>query len=194
MTRVLAIVLAFAAVAVPYASALELTIYPGVGIGKVRLGMTKAQAEHVLGRDPIVNAHEGAYTEFAWEFASWTVGFEHGHAVQISTSRAGQRTKKGIGFGSTWQAVVRAYPGGRCTWNAHPDFNTPTQEWPEYLVGHRGGSQTLYLFKRNAALVVNEVVVRTTLRALPEFAPGWVAACSGDWRHGSYPGIRFAHG
>ena len=68
------------------ASAIELTIHPGVGIGKVKLGMTQAQVQRVLGRDSFVNAREGTYTELAWDFASWTVGFKGRRAVQVSTS------------------------------------------------------------------------------------------------------------
>jgi hypothetical protein len=35
------------------ASAVESTIFPGVEIGKVKLGMTKAQVEWVLGSSPL---------------------------------------------------------------------------------------------------------------------------------------------
>jgi len=100
------------------AAAIELTITPGVGIGKVKLGMTKAQVERVLGRDRIVNAREGAYTELAWNYATFTVGFVRGRAVQISTSLANQLTKKKMGVGTTWLQLMRAYPGGQCTWNS----------------------------------------------------------------------------
>ena len=184
------------------ASAIELTIYPGVGIGKVRLGMTKAQVERILGRDRFVNAREGAYTEFAWDFASWTVGFQRGRAVQISTSLASQRTKKRIGPGTTWHALLRTYPGGRCTWNVRLDAGgAPTLYWAEYLVGHRVGSQTLYVFRnpipglgdKAGPPTVSEVVVRTTFRPLPEFGPNWIYRCSGDWRHAQAPKLRFVN-
>jgi hypothetical protein len=105
------------------ASAIELTIHPGVGIGKVRLGMTKAQAVRALGRDHFVNERQGAYTELAWDFGTWTVGFQRGRVVQVSTSLASQRTKKGVAPGrTTWRALMRAYPGGRCAYNgsSHP--------------------------------------------------------------------------
>jgi hypothetical protein len=182
---------------VPVAAGSELTIYPGVGIGKLKLGMTKSQVRHVLGRDALVNAREGAYTEYAWDFATWTVGFEQGHAVQIATTLASQRTTKRIGPGSTWPRVVRAYPGGRCAWNARPNFNSPAAEWPEYLVGHRGGTQTLFVFKpqtNNEPSVLNEVVVRTRFHPLSEFAASWPATCRGEWKHDAVPQIQLRHG
>jgi len=169
------------------ASAIESTIYPGVGIGKIKLGMTKAQVERFLGKDPLLNAREGAYTEFAWDFATWTVGFRRGRAVQISNGLRNQRTKLGIGVGSSWQAVMRAYPGGACGMNIN---NPQTAMWPEYLVGHRGGSQTMYVFTTldpTVPVVVREVIVRTTFRPLPEFASTWGIHCTGDWRHAQRP-------
>ena len=203
MRRAAAIALILGAVGVPSASAIESTIYPGVGIGHVRLGMTKAQVERVLGRTPLLNAREGAYMELAWNFGTWTVGFERGLAVQISTTLSSQRTKLGIGPGSTWRALMRAHPGGRCTWNVRmgADRRFLTALWPEYLIGHRGGSQTLYVFKPAVSVfkpvvnysstpVVDEVVVRTTFRPLPEFQPSWAWSCLGDWRHARLPGMR----
>jgi hypothetical protein len=58
-------VLVLAAVAASTASASELTIYPGVGIGKVKLGMTRAQVLRVLGKDYIVNGRNGSATSSA---------------------------------------------------------------------------------------------------------------------------------
>jgi hypothetical protein len=176
------------------ASATELTINPGVGIGKVKLGMTKAQVERVLGPGPLVNAREGPYTEFAWEFATWTVGFQRGRAVQVSTTLAGQRTKNGIGPGrSTWLALMRAYPGGRCTWAGRFDSNgNPWAYWLEYLVGRKGGSQTVYRFRsvEHSAPILMEVTVRTTFRPLPEFASNWPYRCAEDWQHAEIPRMR----
>ncbi len=194
MRRCSALIAVLTVVFVPSASAVESTIYPGVGIGKVKLGMTKAQAERFLGRDPLVNAREGSYTEFAWQFGAWTVGFQAGRAVQISISLASQRTRKGIGVGTKWRAVIRAYPGGRCAWNVN-DLQNLRAMWPEYLVGHGGGSQTLYVFKPvvNGSLpAIREVVVRKTFRPLPEFAQNFPYQCEGDWRHAETPPLHAA--
>jgi hypothetical protein len=179
------------------ASATELTIHPGVGIGKVRLGMSKAQVQRVLGRDSFVNAREGAYTEFAWDFASWTVGFKGGRAVQVSTSLRAQRTKKGIGPGTTWLQLMRAYPGGRCTWNGvFAADGAPRAWWPEYIVGHRGGTQTLYVFSgriSSSLPTVASVVVRSAFRPLPQFGATWPNRCGGDWRHAEKPELKFVN-
>jgi hypothetical protein len=201
--RALSCAAALALTLVPSASAIESTIYPGVGIGKVKLGMTKAQVESSLGNDHIVNAREAAYTELAWDFGSWTVGFKGGRAVQIATTLIRQRTTAKIGAGATWRALMRAYPGGRCTWNgSFTGDGSPTAYWLEYLVAHRGGTQTLYVFHhdasgfgiKNLGTVVNEVVVRAAFRPLPEFQRDWKMLCDGDWRHGEKPRLRFVNG
>jgi hypothetical protein len=48
-------VLVVAGVVASGASAMEETINPGVGIGKLKLGMTRAQVVRTLGRDYVVN-------------------------------------------------------------------------------------------------------------------------------------------
>lgn len=172
------------------ASAIELTIHPGVGIGKVRLGMTKAQVERVLGRDRILNGRDGAYTEFAWDYGTFIVGFVRGRTVEMSTSLRGQRTPKAVGVGSTWLQLMRSHPGGRCAVNV-PGNGPPSLE---YLLGHRGGTQTLWVFKPGFNLetpIVRLVVVRTSFRPLPQFRPPAPGAlrCVGDWRRERVPQV-----
>ena len=50
MARFTVVAVVAACALVPSASATESTIYPGVGIGKVKLGMTRAQVVRVLGK------------------------------------------------------------------------------------------------------------------------------------------------
>ena len=60
----------------------------------------------------------------------------------VSTTVHAQRTTTGAGPGAPWLEVVHAYPGGRCT------FNFVNYFWRlEYLVPHRGGTQTLFVFR-----------------------------------------------
>jgi len=171
------------------ASGTESTIYPGVGIGKVKLGMTKAQVERALGKPDLVNAREGAYTEYAWAFATWTVGFIHGRAVQVATTLASQRTPDRVGPGSTWQQLARAYPRGICTQNN----STTTGGLVELLVPHKGGTQTIYYvrqakgFGNDNAWHVAEVHVRTSWMPLPEFQTTWNSHCSSDWQTSAHP-------
>jgi hypothetical protein len=186
------LIAASAFVFVPSAAGVESTIYPGVGMGKIKLGMTKEQVERRLGSSHLLNAQDGAYTEWAWNFASWTVGFQGGRTVQISTTVRAQRTSKGIGPGTRASKLGRAYPGGRCTHAAALGSTTPLgapQFWPsygtEYLVARKGGGQTIFVLHREKIetpdkpfhfsnyQVVTDVYVRIAYKTLPEFAPDW---------------------
>ncbi len=191
------------------ASASESTIYPGVGIGKIKLGMSAAQVKKVMGRDFLLNNHETVagvrYVEYGWDFAHWTVTFEQRgtslRAVQIATDVQGQRTVKGIGIGTRWPAVRRAYPGGRCAFGNH---YSQFAWYLEYLVGHKGGTQTLFsleaIYDRSkvpARLIgykVIEVRVRQPFEPYPEFGPdarpidhcadGWQTTNTPRWQSG----------
>lgn len=185
----LAALLVAAAIARP-ASAAESTINPGVGIGKVKLGMTRAQVTRLLGGDYLVNKRGDGYLELGWDLGSWTVGFEKSRVVLVSTTLRAQRTAAGAGPGAAWLRVVRAYPGGRCT------FNFVNYFWrPEYLVPHRGGTQTLFVFRDVFDEKLNdvtgfraiEVTVRTPYERLPEFAPDWRDQCAPGWASTEVP-------
>jgi hypothetical protein len=82
------------------ASAMEETIYPGVGIGKVKLGMTRTQVVRALGKDYVVNKSGSSYTELGWNFSSWTIRLRDGRAVEVGTALQGQRTTKRVGPGT----------------------------------------------------------------------------------------------
>jgi hypothetical protein len=177
--------------AVP-AAAVESTIYPGIGIGKIKLGATQRQVERRLGSTHILNAHDDAYTEWAWQFGAWTVGFRGGRVVQISTTVRAQQTAKRVGPGTPASTLVKAYPGGRCTHAVALGSTTPLGSpnfWrnygTEYLVAHKGGGQTIFVLHRKKietpdqpfhssnTQVVTDVYVRTAFRPLPEFGPDW---------------------
>ena len=174
-------------------SATESTIYPGVGIGKVKLGMTVAQVKHALGRDYLVNSRNRGYLELGWNFGSWTVGFKSGRVVLVSTTLRAERTRAGAGPGALWLRVLHAYPGGRCT------FRLANYFWRvEYLVTHRGGTQTLFVFRdvfnrakgKLTGYSVLEVDVRTPYERLPEFAPGWRDQCASGWANTAVPRLK----
>jgi hypothetical protein len=153
--------------------------------------MTRAQVERMLGRDWILNAREGAYTELVWNYGSFGVGFVRGRAVEVSTSLRNERTRKGIGVGSTWLQLMRAYPGGQCAVNA------PSNRRPcfEYLLADRGGTQTLWVFKpwynHNRTPIVRLVFVRTAFRPLPpHFSPEpGMLRCIGNWQSEPHPRV-----
>ena len=192
----LAAALVAAAIASP-ASATESTIYPGVGIGKVKLGMTRTQVERVLGTEPLVNEQKANYLELGWNFGSWEVAFvaKGGtyHVVRVATTLRSQRTSKGVGPGASWPKVVRAYPGGRCTFTFAGGIYVP-----EYLVAHAGGTQSLYTFhdiwneqkQEVTGDWVVEVHVRTPYVSLPEFAPNWRDQCAPGWANANVPGLK----
>jgi hypothetical protein len=101
------------------ASGTESTIVRGVGIGKVRIGMTRAEVQRLLGRDYIQNGATtiaGAqYVELGWNFSTFSVGFVGGRVVQVETTLRGEKTRQRIGVGSSFKAAARAYPQAICT-------------------------------------------------------------------------------
>jgi len=98
-------------------------VRPGIGIGRITLGMTPTQVERVLGRHTLVNKrHElgfgRTYVEHDWDYARWTVGYEGRRGqlrvVRVATNQSTQRTPQGVGVGSQPRDIVRAYPAARC--------------------------------------------------------------------------------
>jgi hypothetical protein len=196
MKRALAMV-GLALIFVPSGSAVESTIYPGVGIGKVKLGMTKGQVEKLLGTDALVDDRGAvaghSYLELGWNFDSRSVRFllQSGRyrAVRIGTTQASQRTSDGVGPGAHWLKVAKAYPHALCS------FLWTSPYGPELLVPHQGGTQLLLTFRdwpkgfyaSFATYAVTEVVVRTRYQPLPEFAPGYEHRCLDGWQTTAKP-------
>jgi len=97
------------------ASATESTIYPGVGIGKVKLGMTLSQVKRALrgklmlpsGRQRLSGGKQ--YAEYIWNYSEYRVGFVDGKAAVIGTFLRRQRVN-GLGVGSD-REVVKANLG-----------------------------------------------------------------------------------
>jgi hypothetical protein len=187
-----------AAIVVASASAVESTIYPGIGIGQVKLGMTKAQVERILGTEGLVDERGvvggHAYLQVGWDYDSWTVGFllqsGHYHAVRVGTTQYRQRTVVGVGPAAPWLKVVKAYPHGICTFGV-----TDKGAWVlEYLVPGKPRTQLLFTFRAvppNVAFpdtfVVVEVVVRSRYQTWPEFAPNYEHRCREGWRSTKLP-------
>jgi hypothetical protein len=178
------------------AAAMEETIYPGVGIGKLKLGMTRAQVVRTLGKDYVVNASGAGYTELGWNFSSWTVRLREGRAVEVGTALQTQRTTKRVGPGSFWLKLVKAYPGGSCTFTGPPP-GFGAYAVLEYLVAHKGGTQTVftlhawppraYYASTAKTFFVVSVAVRTRYQALPEFARDYPYRCRDGWQSTALP-------
>jgi hypothetical protein len=155
--------------------------------------MTETQVKHALGPGAIVSQREtinGAqYVELSWTFDSWTVGFLRNRVVQVGTVLHSQRTTSRIGAGTFWLKLVKAFPGGVCTFG---------ERWLEYLVPHRGGTQTIFFLKvwppragyygiTAKTFFVLSVAVRTPYQARPEFARDYPHRCAPGWQTAPLP-------
>ena len=122
MVRTPAAAFVLALVLCASASATESTIYPGVGIGKVELGMPLTQVRKLLGPPQLVNKREDLaqgrrYVEYLWNFGEWRVGFAGGsslHVVVVATAARIQRTANGVGVGTGLVALRRKLPVSAC--------------------------------------------------------------------------------
>lgn len=92
-------------------------IRPGVGIGKVRLGMTLAQVRGAWGRPYAVQTipHErGARTiELQYDFAAYAVTLvglpQRERVVAVSTTLAKERLRQDVGVGSLERRLLRVF-------------------------------------------------------------------------------------
>lgn len=96
------------------AAATDAKITPGVGIGKVKLGMTLAEAKRALRGSFVLSSERGKlsggrrYVEYTWNYSEYRVGFVGGktlRAVIVSTYLQAQRIN-GVGVG-TERGVVK---------------------------------------------------------------------------------------
>ncbi len=178
----------------------------GVGIGKIKVGMPRAQVERVFGKDSIVNARakigSWKYVQLGWNFGTSSVGFlKHGSTYRVTeaaTSLRGQRTTAGIGVGSSFKAAARAYPQAICT-GYFPTMGTTTQVTigpgmranGVALVVAQDRKQLAFMLKprrtgsATAPWFVYEVVVRDSVPGAVDFVPN--SRCYPDWRLAGKP-------
>jgi hypothetical protein len=102
----------------------DLVIRPGQGIGKFRLGMTRAELLRAVGRPRYVVPRGRT-------FGLTTVEYQYGPGAEylvtlvgrpprlrvtsVSTVARRERTARGIGPFSSERALLRAYPAARCS-------------------------------------------------------------------------------
>jgi hypothetical protein len=104
------------------ASQASRVIRPGMGVGKLNLGMTEAEVRRAMGQPWAVIRRPAGFglrsVEYQYDLAAYTVRFVGARgrlrAVRITTIVRKERTPKGIGPGSLERDLVRAYPGIRC--------------------------------------------------------------------------------
>lgn len=189
------------------AAAAESTIIRGIGIGKVRVGMTRAQVEHVLGKDALVNARTTVagtqYLELGWNFSTLSVGFLRQGATyrvaQVETTIRGEKTVSGIGVGSTFKAAARAYPQAICTgyftgMGSTVDYGPGVRDAQEALVVAGDRKQLAFLVRHQRPTgygdlgpwVVYGVIVRNSIPGAVDFPPDW-RRCRPGWRERGEP-------
>jgi hypothetical protein len=104
----------------------------GVGIGKIRLGMTYPEVRRALGRPQLVNRVQNRgfgtrYVEYLWNYGDWRVGLlgprGRERVVRVSTKLRRERTREGVGVGSTVRQLARHYR--RTADCVHRDYNVP---------------------------------------------------------------------
>ena len=113
-----------AVVSLPASAGSEATqvVRPGVGISKLRLGMTETQVRRAMGRPTYVVRRRGAFglqtVEFQYGLAEYTVRLRGRagrlRAVRVGTTLVRERTPQGIGSGSLERTVLRTYRSARC--------------------------------------------------------------------------------
>jgi hypothetical protein len=158
------------------ASERDALIRPGVGIGKVRLGMTLVQVQRALGQQFVVNrrVRRGfgvTYAELGWDYGWWRVGFlvRRGRyrVVLVGTVERREHTRAGVGVGTSESTLQRRMRVS-CNRNVRRPYREPTLTWYRYCTaGPTGGRQTIFLIRCTASglyscpsYVVGEVVIR----------------------------------
>ncbi len=146
-------------------------IRPGVGIGPIELNKRLAAVRRVLGKPTSVAKRRrlgfgSEYVEYTWgEAPNWRVGVigrpGNQRVVMVATGGlARERTRTGVGVGSTYTAVRRRL-GGRCRINSKPGglaYNAFC------YIGLPGRTQTLFLFFGTCSLPPRTVIVCPTNR------------------------------
>ena len=93
-------------------------LIPQRGMAGVALGMSRAQARTVLGTPSrVIHARNefGVYTEFRFTGRALRLVFQgNGGLTSISTTGRRERTRTGVGVGSTEAQVKHGVPGVKC--------------------------------------------------------------------------------
>ncbi len=147
-------------------------IRPGVGVGKLRLGMRLAAVEGALGKPTAVVKGRSLgfgseYVEYSWGASpDWRVGVlgRRGDRVVVmaATTLRRERTRSGVGVGSTYAAVHRRL-GAFCRRNTKPG-DLAWSANAVCFVGGRGRTQTVFSFFGTCNLPPRTVIVCPTTR------------------------------
>ena len=124
-------------------------VRPARGIGKISLGMTSAQVRRALGQPVYVRRIPRGFGRTLLEMSYWLDGWTVRLAarrgvfrvVYVETTLARERTRQGLGVGSTEPQLRRLHPGVRC--RSVPGYLT------ECIVGSRSRRHTVFGFNGN---------------------------------------------
>jgi hypothetical protein len=159
-------------------------IRPGVGIGKVRLGMTLAQVRAAWGRPQAQTVETlprgGRRIELQYDFAAYTVTLtgrpSHETVATIATTLSKEKTRQGLGVGTPERRLQRLLRGElRC--DRLDVVTQPRSPYPllssnrrECTLGAPGSPQTVFVSRMrrhsflpedwSASAYVFEVVIR----------------------------------
>jgi hypothetical protein len=152
-------------------------IRPGVGIGKVRLGMTAAQAKRAMGRPHDTGWSERRdfgqrYLELVWDSGpedSFAVGLlgsgDRLRVVSMWTTRPSERVPAGVGPGSSRQKVLGTLHGLRCQ-DVYRRDGSGHLVRTELVLGSSRGPQTVFVpgnwrfYDRDTGKFIAYVIVR----------------------------------
>jgi hypothetical protein len=147
-------------------------IRPGFAIGKIRLEMSLPAARRVLGKPTAVvyRRHLGFgadYVEYTWGASrAWRIGVigrpGREFVIMVATTLAREKTRTGVGVGSTY-AAVQSRLGARCRTNSKPgDLG-----WAAHaacFLGRKGGRQSMFSMFGTCNLPPRTVIVCPTTR------------------------------
>jgi hypothetical protein len=109
-------IFAAVAVALALAAGASAAIVPNHSVGGAALGQTRKQVRARLGNPlAVTRGHNefGRYTVFRYAYV--TVSFQgNAGATALTTTSAAERTRRGVGVGSTEAQVKAGVPGVRC--------------------------------------------------------------------------------
>jgi hypothetical protein len=166
MLGCMALLLAASASAAPQR---DLLIHPGVGIGKVKLGMTLKQVRAAWGKpQSVTRRREGQarLTELQYDFAAYSVtligspGRER--VIRVGTTLVKEKLANGLGVGSSERRILRALRG-RLHCDQLDTYQLAIHPYPvlrtnrrECSLGAHGRPQTVFVSRMRTPAVLPE--------------------------------------